>query len=150
MMYEFDAKLEILPGKLPWTVFYVPFSVKDEFSTNGRVQVKTEIELYSLEGVLLPSKNGHYMVFNKEFQKLCKKKLGDTIHVKLESDTTPHVLTIPNLIMEKLQQDKDILDKFYKLPHYIKKEEIRKIMNAKKEETKLRRADKLIQNLLNE
>jgi len=39
-MHEFDAVLSRLEGKMPWTVLYVPFSVSDEFGTNGRLTVK--------------------------------------------------------------------------------------------------------------
>ncbi len=148
MIYEFDAELVKIEGKLHWTIFYIPFSVKEAFGINGRVYVKTFIDDYQLEGILLPSKNGHYMVFNKDFQNILKKKRGDTIHVKLELNDEIKTLRIPDIIIQKLKHNADLLQAFNALPHYIKKEEINKIMSAKKEDTRIQRLDSLIKKLL--
>ena len=136
-IFEFDAELKKLEGKIQWTVFYIPFSVKAEFGTSGRVYVNVFIDSYQFEGILLPSKNGHYMVFNKDIQKIINKKPGDIIHVKLEKNLDIKALTIPDIIIQKLKQNADLLQAFNALPHLIKKEEINKIMSAKKEETKI-------------
>ncbi len=149
MIYEFNIELKKLEGKLPWTVFYIPFSIKKTFGTNGRIYVKTFIDGYQFEGFLLPSRNGHYMVFNKDMQKLCEKKIGDTIKVKMEYETKQKSLIIPDFILEKININETLLKKFNELPRYIKKEEINKIVSAKKEETKQNRLNKLIQMLLN-
>lgn len=148
MIYEFNAKLEKLEGKMKWTVFYIPFSVKEVFGSNGRVYVNTYIDNFQFEGILLPSKKGHYMVFNKDMQKLINKKLGDTIHVKIEKNEDIKVLIIPDIIIQKLKQNPALLSAFNKLSHYEKKAEIDKIMSAKKEETRIKRLDILIKKLL--
>ena len=112
--------MEKLEGKIKWTVFYIPFSVKDEFGTSGRLYVNTYIDNFQFEGILLPSKKGHYMVFNKDMQKIINKKIGDTIHVKLEKHEDIKVLMIPDIIIQKLKQNPDLLSAFNKLSHYEK------------------------------
>lgn len=148
MIYEFEAKLERLEGKLKWTIFYIPFSVKEEFGTSGRLYVNTYIDGFQFEGILLPSKKGHYMVFNKDMQRVINKKVDDTIHVKLEKNMDIKVLTIPDIIFQKLKQNPELLTAFNNLPHFEKKAEIDKIMSAKKEETKIKRLDNFIKKLL--
>lgn len=149
MIYEFDTELIKLEGRMHWTVFYVPISVEDAFGTNGRVYVKTFIDGYQFEGILLPSKKGHYMVFNREFQNICHKKMGDTIHVKLEKNDDIKILKIPDIIIEKMRNNSALLQAFNALPHNIKEEEIHKIMSVKTEETRIKRLDSLINRLLN-
>jgi len=148
MNNEFNTELVKLEGRLHWTVFYVPFSAKDVFGTSGRVYVKVNIDGYPFEGILLPSKNGHYMVFNKDIQYVCHKKLGDTIHVEIEKNDDIKTLMIPDIIIQKMKDDSLLLQAFNALPHYIKKEEINTIMSAKQEETRLNRLDDLIKKLL--
>lgn len=148
MEHEFNAVLEKLEGKMQWTVFYVPFSVKELYDTNGRLNVKAEIDGHSFDGTLLPSRNGHYLIYNKEIKKVCKKEIGDSIHVKMELDVQPRTIEVPDSIMTKLKENKDALIEFEKLPNYIKREQINKIMSAKREETRERRIQKFIQSLI--
>ena len=148
MKHEFDAILKKLEGKMAWTVLYVPFSVKESYDTNGRLNVKAEIDGNSFDGTLLPSRNGHYLVYNKEIRKVCKKVIGESVHVKMEVDIQPRTIEIPHIIKTKLIENQNALQEFDKLPNYIKREQINKIMSAKREETKDRRIQKLIQSLI--
>lgn len=143
---RFEAELVRLEGKLPWTVFYVPFSVKELYGTNGKVFVDTLIDGHFIEGVLLPSKKGHYMVFNADIKKIIPKKEGDLIEVILQNKLEPSPLEIPIVMVNKLKH-LQLLHVFEALPRYIQKEEIRKIMSAKKEETIRKRIDQLILTL---
>lgn len=149
MIHEFVAELKKLEGKILWTVFYVPFSVEEKYGTKGRVEVKAVIDGFSFKGTLLPSRNGHYMVFNKEIKNKCKKAIGDTVQVTIEKDTEPRIVEIPSDIKEELQNYPDVFSRFKELPDYIKREEIKKILDAKKQETKERRIKKLVDKLQN-
>lgn len=148
MIHEFDATLKKLEGKMQWTVFYVPFSVKDLYNTDGRINVKGKIDGHVYKGTLLPSRNGHYMVYNKDLRKVINKELNDSIHIIMEQDLEPRTIEIPQIIMEKLKENEEVFEKFQNLPKYIKREQIKKIMDAKKIETKYRRIDKLIESLI--
>jgi uncharacterized protein DUF1905/bacteriocin resistance YdeI/OmpD-like protein len=146
-MHEFDAVLKRLEGKIAWTVFYVPFSVQEVYNTKGRVKVKARIDGHAFAGTLLPSRNGHYMAFNREMKAACKKGIEDSVHVTLELDTEPRVVEVPADVLVALETNGDAYSKFQALPYYIKREEIRKITGAKKQETRERRLQKLIDNL---
>lgn len=145
-MKKFNAVLEKLEGKMEWTVFYVPFSVEKEYDTKGRFNIQAIIDGTHFAGTLLPSRNGHYMVFNKSMKAVCKKTIGDSIHVVIKPDVQERVLNIPEYISDVLKKN-SVLAKFNELPYYIKREEINKIDESKKEETKIRRLNKLVQRL---
>ncbi len=147
MSKEFIAILQKLEGKMEWTVFYVPFSVEEEYGTKSRFNVQATIDGHIFSGTLLPSKNGHYMVYNKAIKSLCKKEIEDSLHVVLEPDTQDRALNIPEYILEALKSNPIANSKFNDLPYYIKREEVIKIEESKKEETKIRRLGKLIQRL---
>jgi hypothetical protein len=147
MKHEFDAVLQRLEGKIAWTVFYVPFSVFDIYGTNGRLNIIGIVDGYNFTGTLLPSKNGHYCVFNQTLKDNCKKGIGDTIHIMFEEDTTLRTVEIPQEILNILNFYPQLLDIFQRLPDYIKKEEINKILGAKKQETRDKRIQALIEKL---
>lgn len=149
MSKEFNAILQKLEGKMEWTVFYIPFSVEEEYGTKSRFNVQATIDGHIFSGTLLPSRNGHYMVYNKAIKSACKKEVGDSIHVILKPDVQERVLNIPDYILEAIKSNPIANSKFNELPYYIKREEINKIEESKKEETKVRRLEKLIQRLTN-
>ncbi|MGI6131622.1 MAG: YdeI/OmpD-associated family protein [Bacillota bacterium] len=145
-MYEFDAVLSRLEGKMPWTVLYVPFSVSDEFGTNGRLAVKAVIDGHEFRGTLLPSRNGHYMAFNKGMQSKCGKSLGDTVHVVMEEDTDSRTVRIPHDVEAALTAQ-DVMVRFRSLAPYIQREEINRIEGAKTSQTRMKRVSALAEKL---
>jgi ribosomal protein L11 len=147
-MHQFDAALHRLEGKIAWTVFYVPFSVPDIYGTNGRLNVKTIIDGHAFKGTLLPSKNGHYLAFNKEMKEACKKNIGDSVHVVLEKDDETRTVEIPDSIKEVLENNPGAMEAFQKLPDYIKREEINRIASAKQQQTIEKRLNELVGKLL--
>lgn len=147
MNKEFNTILQKLEGKIQWTVFYIPFSVEEEYGTKGRFNVQAIIDGHPFSATLLPSRNGHYMVYNKAMKSVCKKEIGDSIHVILRSDKEERILNIPDYILEAIRSNPIANSKFNELPYYIKREEINKIEEAKKGETRIRRLEKFIQKL---
>lgn len=147
MNHEFYTSLSKLDGKIKWTIFYVPFDVYEVYKTKGRLKVKVKIDNHQFKGTLLPSKNGHYFVYNNKIKEVCKKDLGDLVHVIVKLDEDTSEITLPTIISNKL--DESLLEKFNNLPNYLKREEINKVMYAKKEETRNNRIDNLIEYLSN-
>ena len=145
---EFSTTLVQLEGKIQWTVFYIPYSIVDVYRVNGRCNVVVTIDGYSYSGTLLPSKNGHYMVYNKSMKAVSNKNIGDCVHVVLKLDTEAREITIPDYIQAQLDTSPSAKSEFEQLPYYIKREEIIKIEDAKKPETKIRRVSKLIDRLI--
>lgn len=147
-MYEFTAMLVRLPGKIAWTVFYIPASFTDAIGTKSRINVRAIVDGAEFHGTLLPSSNGHYQVYNQAMREHCGKEIGATIHVLLEEDTQPRELAIPPDVATVLAGSETAQEKFCALPYYIRREEINKITSAKAQPTREKRLTALLEKLL--
>ena len=87
MGFEFDSEIKLLEGKIKWNVFYFPYSAMEHFGSKGNIPVNITVDGHSFDHMLLPSKNGHYLVYNEFIKRAVGKKLGDSVHVTLEKDT---------------------------------------------------------------
>ncbi len=148
MRFEFESVIKRLEGKIQWNVFYFPYSALDHFGSKGNVPVCITVDGHPFDHMLLPSKNGHYLVYNEFIKQVVGKDLGDSVHVILEKDTKKRVLVIPTHI-ETILKDACVLELFQKQPDYIKREQINYIEIAKKQETKTNRINALINRLSN-
>lgn len=145
-MLEFEATIERLPGKIVWPVIYVPSSFAEEAGTKTRINVVAEVDGLKARCTLLPSKNGHYLVYIKEMREHCGKEIGGTVRVKLERDDQPRELEIPQDVEEALTNSK-VKEEFEKRPYYIRRDEIGKINSAKAQETRERRIKAIVEKL---
>ena len=73
--------------------------------TRSRFNVQAIVDGHPFSSTLLPSKNGHYMVYNKTIKSICKKEIGDSVHVVLKPDVEERVLDIPDYILEKIKSN---------------------------------------------
>jgi bifunctional DNA-binding transcriptional regulator/antitoxin component of YhaV-PrlF toxin-antitoxin module len=143
MEYEYDGEIKLLEGKMKWNVIYFPYSVKEVFNTNGKLPVKIIIDGHEFEHTLLPSKNGHYLVYNEFIRRALQKKLGDSVHIILKKYEGKREVIIPAYISKVLEEN-FILNEFLNQPDYIKREQINFVELAKKEETKNNRLNALV------
>ena len=148
MEYEFDGEIKQLEGKMKWSVIYFPYSVKKEFGTNGRVAVILKIAEHEFEHTLLPSQNGHYLVYNEFIRRVVQKKLGDSVHILLKKQDGKREIEVPDYF-KKVLTENNILDEFLRQPDYIKREQINYVEVAKKEETKNNRLIALVNKIRN-
>ncbi|MEK5028223.1 YdeI/OmpD-associated family protein [Paenibacillus sp. FSL M7-1046] len=146
MVYEFDSEIKMLEGKMKWKVVYFPYSVREVFNTNGKVSVQITVDGHEFDHTLLPSKNGHYFVYNEFIRRAVHKELGDKLHVVLKKCEENRNIVLPDYISKSLE-DHHILNTFLTQPDYIKREQINYIEIAKKEETKTNRVIALINKL---
>ncbi|MEO3944817.1 YdeI/OmpD-associated family protein [Gorillibacterium sp. CAU 1737] len=146
MVYEFDAEIKMLEGKMRWKVVYFPYSAKEVFHTNGRVPVQIVVDGHEFDHTLLPSKNGHYLVYNEFIRRAVPKELGDQLHVVLRKSEEQRTVELPDSIAQILEEH-EILNVFQSQPDYIKREQINHIELAKKDETKNNRILALIRKL---
>jgi bifunctional DNA-binding transcriptional regulator/antitoxin component of YhaV-PrlF toxin-antitoxin module len=144
--YEFDGEIKLLEGKMKWNVIYFPYSVKEVFNTNGKLPVKIIIDGHEFEHTLLPSKNGHYLVYNEFIRRALQKKLGDSVHIILKKYEGKREVIIPAYISKVLEEN-FILNEFLNQPDYIKREQINFVELAKKEETKNNRLNALVSKM---
>ena len=146
MGYEFDGEIKLLEGKMKWNVIYFPYSVKDIFNTNGNVPVRITVDGHEFDHTLLPSRNGHYLVYNEFIRRASQKKLGDSVHVTLKMYEGRREILIPDYIV-KILNENNILNEFLNQPDYIKREQISFIELAKKEETINNRVNTLVNKI---
>ncbi len=146
MKFEFDSEIKQLEGKIKWSVFYFPYSAAEELGSKGNIPVLITVDGHSFEHTLLPSRNGHYLVYNEFIRQAVGKEIGDTVHVTLEKDIKERKYVVP-LHIEKALKDNGVLDQYLKQPDYLKREQVNFIEIAKKEETRLNRLNKLITQL---
>jgi len=146
MKFEFDSEIKQLEGKIKWSVFYFPYSAAEELGSKGNIPVLITVDGHSFEHTLLPSRNGHYLVYNELIRQTAGKEIGDTVHVTLEKDIKERKYVVPSYI-EKALKDNGVLDRYLKQPDYLKREQVNFIEIAKKDETRLNRLNKLITEL---
>jgi len=146
MVFEFDSEIKTLEGKIKWSVFYFPYPAEEHFGVKGNIPCRITVDGHEFTHTLLPSKNGHYLVYNAFIQRAAGKKPGDTLHVTLEKDDGKREFVTPAYIEEALRSA-GVLEKFINQPDYSKREQVNQIEIAKKEETRLNRLNALIRRL---
>ena len=143
-IYKFDAEITRLEGKIQWRVFYFPESAVECFGSKGNIPVKITVDGHLFDHMLLGSRNGHYLVYNEFIRRAVGKSMGDTVHVTLEKDDQPRVFNVPPYLDAVLKEN-GVLEAFFQQPDYLKREQVNRIELAKKEETKVNRIQKLIE-----
>ena len=143
MKYEFDSEIKQLEGKIKWSVFYFPYTTEEALGSKGNIPVLITVDGHSFEHTLLPSRNGHYLVYNEFIRQAIGKDVGDTVHVTLEKDTKERKYVVPPHI-EKALKESSVFEQYLRQPDYLKREQVNFIEVAKKEETKQNRLNKLI------
>lgn len=146
MRFEFNSEIKQLEGKIKWSVFYFPYSAIEHFGSKGNIPVSITVDGHIFEHMLLPSKNGHYLVYNEFIKRAVGKKLGESVYVTLEKDNRKREFITPSYI-EGYLKSAGVLDIFLERPDYEKREQVNQIELAKKEETKINRINTLIKRL---
>ena len=146
MEFEFDSEIRQLEGKIKWSVFYFPYSAEEHFGSKGNIPVCITVDGHEFDHMLLPSKNGHYLVYNEFIKRAVGKSLGEYVHVTLERDLKTRAVVVPAYIEEALR-DAEVLAVFLQQPEYLKREQVNHIEIAKKEDTRINRVRALIKLL---
>lgn len=125
-----------------------PFDVFKEFKAKGKVKVICYFENIEYRGLLV--KMGticHIIGITKEIRNKLGKSVGDSVNVKLSVDTDERTVVIPEPLLNALNKNKSLLNKFKSLSLTSQKEYALKINSAKKEETLKKRLDSIISEL---
>jgi len=145
---SFDA--EILDAEIGIDAAYVkiPFDVKAGLGSL-RPKVKATFDRKVIyRGLLVRMQTPfHMLLLRKDVRAELGKKIGDIIHVEIELDIEPRVVEIPDLLQKELDKDPEFKQFFEKLSFTHQKEYVNFITEAKKEETRLRRIEKIVQML---
>jgi bifunctional DNA-binding transcriptional regulator/antitoxin component of YhaV-PrlF toxin-antitoxin module len=143
--YKFKAKVQAGDGGGAYVLF--PYDVETEFATKGRVPVKATLDGVPYTGSLI--KYGHpqhVLGVPKEIRQQIAKAPGDTLEVVVWKDEDTRTIEVP-AEFRKLMKKEGLLRSFESLSYTHRKEYCRWIMEAKKEETRLKRQQKAIEML---
>ena len=146
--YEFTTVI-IKNDQLDSGYIEFPYDTEKEFGKKGQVKVKVWFDGFLYRGSLV--KMGypcHIVGINKEIRKTINKNPGDSVSVIIEQDTEERTVTIPNDLQDLLNQHKEARSKFEKCSYSHKKEWVMWLNDAKKEDTRLKRLQKIIDKLM--
>ncbi len=146
--YKFKAKIESPGGASGGTCVFFPYDVQKEFGTKGRVPVKVTFDGASYTGSMI--KYGmpqHMLPVLKGIREQIGKGPGDTIEVVVWKDEDERTVAIPAAFKALLKKE-GLLAGFEKLSYTHRKEYVRWIEEAKKEETRQNRMAKAVAMLM--
>jgi bifunctional DNA-binding transcriptional regulator/antitoxin component of YhaV-PrlF toxin-antitoxin module len=145
--YEFDALIRkndrVNSGYIDF-----PFDVRKEFGGKGRVKVKALIDGHMYQGSLVKMGGDcHLLGITQQLRKETGKNPGDIVHVVLEEDTEERIIETPEDLLDLLKKVPSLLEFFYSLSYTHRKEYVRWIVDAKKDETRKNRLVKAVELL---
>ena len=144
--YKFTARIEEIKGN---PCIFFPYDVEAEFGTRGRVPVKVTYDGVPYTGSMI--KYGapqHMLPVLNAIREQIGKGPGDTVKITLTKDESERTVEIPEEFQKLLKKEK-LLAVFEKLSFTHRKEYVRWITEAKKEETRQRRIAKAVEMLHN-
>jgi hypothetical protein len=128
----------------------VPFDVEKEFGSK-RPKVSALIEGVPYRGTLTRmGTECHVLGIRKEIREKTGKTFGDQVMVHLELDTEPRVVEVPPELAEAFNAEPAAEAVFKSLAYTHQREHVNYINEAKKPETRLRRAARTIEKLKNQ
>ena len=140
--YRFNARIEAGIGGGAAVAF--PYSVEDEFGVRGNVPVQSTIDGIAYRGSLAKCGEGPHMLgVLKAIRERIGKGPGDTVEVVVWKDDAVRIVEIPPAFKVLLKKE-GLLAGFEKLSYTHRKEYIRWITEAKKEETRRSRIAKAV------
>jgi Bacteriocin-protection, YdeI or OmpD-Associated/Domain of unknown function (DUF1905) len=144
-MKRFKARLTSKGPGGAWTYLDVPFSVEKQFGSKARLSVAGTINGFQFQNSLMPNGDGtHSMMVGKALQAGAKAAAGDLVDVALDVDQSERVVTVPPELKSVLAKNKKAAVAFEQLSYSHRKEFADWIGSAKREETRVSRAEKAI------
>lgn len=127
-----------------------PFDTVELFGKKGQVKVKVLLDDQVEYRSSLANMGGgyHRLGLTQAIRKDLGKTFGDIVEIKLWEDTEERIVIIPDDVQELLDQNEKAKGIYEKMSYTHKKEYIRWIEEAKKEETRERRKIRMIEMLL--
>lgn len=147
--YRFQATLERPDMRGAWTFVRFPHSASEEFGVRGQVPVKGTINGVPYENALLPQGGGlHILVVKKEIRDLAGVTRGDVVDVVLERIEGERKLEVPGEFADALKSHPEAGAIFDRISYSHRKAFCDHVAEAKKAETRQRRAAKCVELLL--
>lgn len=143
-MQRFNA--EIVAGRGGGALVEVPFSVREVYGTGGQVKVRATFDGHDYRGSIAPMGGGvHILGIRKDIRAAIGKDIGDSVEVTIVRDTEPRVVEVPPELAAAFEDAPDAAERYEALSYTHRKEYAQWVAEAKKQETKDRRAAKAIE-----
>jgi bifunctional DNA-binding transcriptional regulator/antitoxin component of YhaV-PrlF toxin-antitoxin module len=140
--YKFKAKIEEAGQGGACVLF--PYDVEKEFGTRGQVPVKVTYDGVPYTGTMVKyGKPRHMLPLLKAIRERIGKGPGDMVAVTVQRDDSVRTVEIPPPFKAALRKE-GLLAFFQALSYTHRKEYIRWITEARKEETRIARFNKAI------
>jgi hypothetical protein len=147
MSQQHSFQAVIQEGKGGGAFAEIPFDVEEVFG-DKRPQVKVTMEGESFVWRLIRMGGPHHIVgVPKGIRVKSGKDVGATIEITVEVDNTPREIVVPPDLEAALVPEPDAKEFFESLSYTHRKEYVRWIESAKREETRVRRVEKAIEML---
>jgi hypothetical protein len=125
-----------------------PFSVQEHFGTRGRVPVKATFDGIPYSGSLVKTGPGnHCILILKEIREKLGKSSGDNVSVTVELDDAPRTVPVPDDLAAAIAKDTGASSLWETLAYSHRKEYVRWVEEAKRQETRDARIAKAVEML---
>jgi hypothetical protein len=131
-----------------WTFVVVPKRIADTFGLK-RAQVRVEISGVSFRGTVSRSEGVYRMPVPREFQRKAGIARGHRVQVYMEVDAEPRPIEVPLELEKVLDGDADLARRFENLPPAHRRAWATHVADAKRAETRIRRAAKAADGIRN-
>ena len=126
----------------------IPFSVEEVYGARGRVKVRATFDGHEYRGSLAPMGGGvHVLGVRKDVRAAIGKDVGDVVRVTLDPDDRPRTVEVPPELRSALADAPEARERFEGLSYTHRREYAAWVAEAKKPETRERRAGKAIDML---
>jgi hypothetical protein len=148
-MKKFKTRLTARGPGGAWTFLEMPFSVEKEFGSKARVAVTGTMNGFAFQNSLMPNGDGtHSMMVSKTLQAGAKAAAGDIVTVAIAVDRSKRVVKAPPELKEALSTNKAAAAAFEALSYSHRKEFTEWIESAKKDDTRVSRAERSVPIIL--
>ncbi len=141
----FDARSEA--GRGGGGLVYVRFDGKDAFGS-GRPRVRALIDGHEYRGSLANMGSGHCLGIRKDVRAAIGKDVGDSVHVVVALDTAPRVVEVPQELDAAFAGSPEARVRYDTMSYTHRREYAEWVAEAKKPETRQRRAGKAVEMIL--
>lgn len=146
---EFQATLERADSNLQWVLVRIPLDVAEVWGTRGQLRIRGEINGFAFRTSLFPTgKGGHMMLVNKVMQKGGRTAPGMPAFFRLEPDTEERTVETPAELLQELNQDRGLRRYHDTLSYSMRRDIARYVLEAKGEEARVRRAERMAERLM--
>jgi hypothetical protein len=141
---SFKATIE-QPADGPGAFIVFPHDLKELYGIGNLVPVVATFDDVEYRGSIAKMGGPPILIVRKDVREQIGKQAGDTIDVTVALDTQPRELKVPDDLAAALNADADARRKFDDMSYSHRREYVRWIDEAKREETRGRRVQQAVE-----